>query len=238
MKTTMTILALAAATGIASAGQIFQESFESDPGTSYTLSNQFDDGGFDFFGRYAVPDLSNPARDDFLNGWDGSFGIMGQDHDGDGFSPTQSVMIDNIDITGVSDLSMMLMAGALSSEPDGFMNYEAADGDGMIIWASIDGGSDFMVGRFSPPLGGAGDLYLDSDMDGIGDGPNLTADLADFTFGIAGTGSSLSLRIDMTSTSSFEPLAIDNVRVSGVPTPATLGLLGFAGLAGSRRRRA
>jgi len=233
---TMTILTLAAVAGVANASQVFQESFESTPGASYTLSNEFDDGGFDFFGRYAVPDLSNPARDDFLIGWDGSFGIMGQDHDGDGFAPTQSVMIDNINILGFSSLSMSLFAGALSSEPD-FSNYEAADGDGMVIWANIDGGGDFMIGRFSPPVAGTGDLYLDTDMDGIGDGPNLTSSLADFSFNIAGTGSSLSLRIDMTSTSSFEPLALDNVRVNGVPSPATLGLLGFAGLAGSRRRR-
>ncbi|MBL4698415.1 MAG: PEP-CTERM sorting domain-containing protein [Phycisphaerales bacterium] len=235
---TMTILALAGAAGMANAGQIFQESFEGDPGMSYTFSNQFDDAGFDFFGRYMVPDNSNPARDVFQSGWDGSFGIMGQDHDGDGEAATQSVMIDNIDIFGFTSLSMSMFAGALDSEAAGFFNFEAVDGDGMSIWASIDGGADFMIGRFSPPSSGAGDLYVDADMDGIGDGARPTTDLADFAFNIAGVGSSLDLRIDMTSTSSFEALAIDNIRVNGIPSPATLGLLGMAGLAGSRRRRA
>jgi hypothetical protein len=236
--TVMAIVAAVSAAGLAQAGQVFQESFESAPGATYTMSNQFDDGFFDFFDRYAVPDNINAARDDFQLGWDGQFGIMGQDHDGDGFAPTQSVTIGNIDITGLSGLSMTMSAGALDSEAAGFNNFEAADGDGISIFASIDAGPDVMIGRFSPPASGAGDLYLDTNMDGIGDGVNLTVALADFSFAIAGGGSSLSLRIEMTSTSSFEPIAIDNVRVFGVPTPGALALLGFAGMATTRRRRA
>ncbi len=235
--TAMAIVAAVSAAGLAQA-QVFQESFENAPGTTYTMSNQFDDGFFDFFDRYAVPDNTNAARDDFQVGWDGQFGIMGQDHDGDGFAPTQSVTIGNIDITGLTDLSMTMSAGALDSEAAGFNNFEAADGDGLSIFASIDAGPDVMIGRFSPPASGAGDLYLDTDMDGIGDGARLTVALADFSFAIAGTGSSLSLRIEMTSTSSFEPIAIDNVRVFGVPTPGALALLGIAGMATTRRRRA
>ncbi len=236
--TAMAIVAAVSAAGLAQAGQVFQESFESAPGATYTMSNQFDDGFFDFFDRYAVPDNSNAARDDFQLGWDGGFGIMGQDFDGDGFAPTQSVTISNIDISGLTDLSMTMSAGALDSEAAGFNNYEIADGDGMIIFASIDAGPEIMIGRFSPPASGAGDLYLDDNMDGFGDDIRLTTALADFSFAIAGGGSTLSLRIEMTSTSSFEPLAIDNIRVYGVPTPGALALLGIAGMATTRRRRA
>jgi hypothetical protein len=41
------------------------ESFEVPPGGGYTLSTAFDDGSFDYFDRYAVPDNTNAARDDF-----------------------------------------------------------------------------------------------------------------------------------------------------------------------------
>lgn len=236
-KTFVAVVVAASAAGMANANQVFQESFESAPGTTYTMSNQFDDGFFDFFDRYSVPDNVNAARDDFQVGWDGSFGIMGQDFDGDGFAITQSVTIGNIDITGLTALNMTIAVGALDDEPN-FNNYEAADGDGMMIFATIDAGSDVLIGRFSPPASGAGNLYLDTDFDGVGDGVSLTRALTDFSFAISGTGSSLSLRIEMTSTSSFEMFAIDNVRLDAVPAPAALALLGLAGLAGTRRRRA
>lgn len=208
--------------------QFFQESFESPPGATYTLSNQFDDGSFDFFDRYSVPDNSNAARDDFQNGWDGQWGILGQDHDGDGFDVTQSIDIGGIDITGRSNLQVIVSLGALDSEP-AFDNYEAVDGDGIEIFASVDLQPAVLIGRFAPPeLGGAGtanagDLYLDTDLDGVGDGARLTVDLADFKFPVGSTGGVLDLSIELTSTSSFEPLAVDNVRVT--PEPSSFALI-------------
>jgi len=229
---------------VAQAGTIIhQESFEAAPGAGYTMSNQFDDAGFDFFDRYAVPDNANPARDDFQNGWDGAWGILGQDHDGDGFAPTQSVSIPGVNVGGFTGLSVTMSLGALASEAAGFDNYEAADGDGIEIFATVDAGVRTLVGKFSPPaVGGgrgtanAGDLYVDSDFDGVGDGTRLTPDLADFTFGIADVGNALTIEIELTSTSSFEPLALDNVRVSGVPEPGMIALLIVGGLFATRRR--
>lgn len=227
------VAAIVAAASTTSAQIVYQESFETEPGTSYTLSSEFDDGSFDFFGRYMVPDNDNAARDDFQNGWDGDFGIIGQDHDGEGGSSTQSIFIDGIDISGLSDISMIVSLGALNSEPD-FTNYEA--GNGVRIFAEIDGGGAQLIGEFAPNANGASDLYLDTDGDGIGDGDRLTVDLTDFSFAIAGTGSSLNLQIDLNSDSSFEPLAVDNVRVDAIPAPGALALLGIAGLATRRRR--
>ena len=215
----------------ANAVTIISESFESDPGGTYALSNQFDDAGFNFFDRYVVPDNSNPARDDFQNGWDGDYGILGQDHDGDGFDPTQTITIAGIGISGASGLSITLSVGALASEAAGFDNYEAADNDGIEIYATIDAGTRTFIGSFAPPALSAngavdaGDLYLDTNLDQVGDGTRLTVDLADFTFAIAGTGNSLDIEIELTSTSSFEPLAVDNVRVNQIPEPASLVLL-------------
>ena len=217
----------------ASAGNIATESFETDPGTSYTLSAQFDDGGFDFFDRYLVPETENAARDDFQNGWDGEYGIIGQDHDGDGESPTQSISLNPISITGQTDIAVTVAAGALSSEnaDPAFENYEVANGDGIKIYATIDGGSRDLIGAFAPPVMGsqgtpeAGDLYEDTDLDGFGDGVVLTADLSDHTFPVAGTGDLLVVELELTSTSSFEPIAVDNVRVSAVPEPSSIVLV-------------
>ena len=234
LKATTGLAALIVAAGSASADITFQESFEQAPGSTYTMSNQFDDGGFDFFDRYAVPDNSNGARDDFQIGWDGAFGIIGQDHDGDGFAPTQTVTISGIDISGLTGISVIGSFGALNSEPN-FNNYEV--GDGFRIYANIDNAGRFLIGEFAPNATGGSDLYLDTNGDGIGNGPGLTVDLADFGFAVAGGGSLLDIEIEMTSTSSFEPLALDNIRVDAVPTPGTLALLGLSGLVATRRRR-
>ncbi|MEO1196803.1 MAG: ExeM/NucH family extracellular endonuclease [Pseudomonadota bacterium] len=188
----------------------FQESFEDAPGDGYTLTTAFDDGGFDYFDRYAAPDNSNGARDDFQNGFDGAFAIHAQDLDGEGGPATQSINIDGIDIAGFDNPAVTLALGALFSTQ--FQNYEGDDG--IKIYASVDGGDDVLVGAFAPDA--TSNLALDSDLDGIGDGTQLTADLADFTFSLP-EGSSLDLRIDLTSNASFEPLVVDNVRVDEGP---------------------
>jgi len=86
---------------------LHSESFKSAPsGESYTLTTVFDDGIFDFFDRNAVPDNSNPSHDDFQNGWNGNFDILGQDRDGDDGPATVGINLDPVAITGQSDLGV------------------------------------------------------------------------------------------------------------------------------------
>ena len=247
--TTIASLAmLALVANVAIGANLITESFEADPGATYTLTTEFDDGGFDFWGRYAVPDNSNAARDDFQNGWDGSFGIIGQDHDAEGGPATTLIDINGIDISGAPQVLVTIALGALNSEPM-FANYEAADGDQLEIFGQIDGGGYVLLGGFYPPLEGqgdnqggpqpnAGDLYRDTDSDGIGDGKGLTVDLTDFRFVVPGTGSTFDLQIASTSTDSFEPIAVDNVRIDSVPEPTSVAMLmaGAAMLVGLRKR--
>ncbi len=192
-------------------GPLFEESFEVKPGVNYTLSDPFDDGNFDFFNRFAVPDPENEARDDFSFGWDLEFGILGQDHNGGEGDATRTIALPNIDIGGLTDLEVVVALGALNSEPE-FSNYETEDGDGIRILALIDSAAAFPIGGFAP-RGGASDLYLDSDLDGVGDGPNLTTTLTDFSFPLPFPGNTLAILIELTTTDSFEPLAVDHVRV-------------------------
>jgi hypothetical protein len=222
--------AIALGAPAARAVPIFQESFENPPGSTYTLNTAFDDGEFDYFNRYPVPDNSNAARDDFQNGWDGSFGIQGQDHDGDGGQAT--VSIDTSFVSSAAPTHVFTVSlGALNSEPM-FQNFEAVDGDGIELYF-IDGSLapvlPLLIGAFKPPASGAGDLYQDTDLDGVGDGALLTTTLQDYSFSVPSTFPFFALRIQLTSTSSFESLAVDNIRIDAIPEPGALTLLAIGG---------
>lgn len=208
------------------AAEIHKESFEDPPGSGYALSNQFDDAAFDFFGRYQVPTGGSSGREQFQLGWDGQYGILGQDHSGDGQDATQTVSIPGVLIDGRSNLVVKIAIAARAGEVNGFDNFEGAENDGIEIYVTIDGGARVLIGSFAPPAmsvnGGTnvGDLYLDSDLNQIGEGPRLTSVLSDFVFAVPGTGMSLDVEIEMTSAGSFEIAALDNVRVETVE-PAT-----------------
>ena len=224
--TSETPLDPAAPTGFdVEAEPVFVESFEEAPGDTYTLSNTFDDGLFDFFGRFAVPDDTNVVRDDFQTGFDGDFAILGQDHDGTGLAATQTITIPDIDISALTDPAMTILLGALDNEPE-FQNYQAADNDGIEIFATVDGGARTQIASFAPPADGTGDLREDPDFDGVGTGQTLTTALSEFAFDIPDAGSLLTLEIELTSTASFETLAVDRVVVGEaddlLPPPVNL----------------
>jgi hypothetical protein len=129
--------------------------------------------------------------------------------------------------------------GALNSEPN-FQNFEAADGDGIEVYF-IDGSlapvPPLLIGAFKPPASGAGDLYQDTNLDGVGDGAQLTTSLQDYSFSVPATFPLYALRIELTSTSSFESLAVDNIRIDAIPEPGAISLLAIGGwLIGFRRR--
>ena len=197
----------------------YQESFETQAGTTYTLSSEFNNGSSDFFGRFAVPDNSNTIRRDFQSGFDGGFAIFGQDHDGSGQNKTQTVTIPNLNIEGVRDGRVYLALGARDDQAND--TYELSEGDGIKIFATVDGGTRTLIGEFAPPsVGNAGginqgSLRLDTDGDGIGDGATLTTTLRNYGFNFAETGKLLTVEIELTSTSPFEPLVLDNVRILG-----------------------
>ena len=219
----------------------FQESFEGPPGVTYTLDTAFDDDNFDFFDRYLVPDLSNDARDDF-SGFDGSYAILSQDHDDGNKRPKiVHINIPGIDISGIGAPIVSLLAGALNSEPE-FNNYEHRPNfdqeDGIRIFASIDGGTSTMIGGFRPNDTSQSDLYEDTDLDDIGDGARLTVVMSDFSFPVGGFGNLLDLSIELQSDSSFEPLAIDNIRLVVAPEPTSVMIvLGLCGILLAMRRR-
>lgn len=187
------------------------ESFE-NAGEGFILNTAFDDGSLDFFDRFAAPDANNAARDDF-SGFDGNFAIFGQDHDSEG-PATVSIEIPNINIEGETDLVLSGLFGALDDEPQ-TGRYEAPQGDGIEIFISVDGGQQTKIAAFAPN-DDASDLYEDTNLDGIGDGERLTVELSEFSFPFNVTGSLLNVSIQLTSTASFEPLVVDDIRIMAV----------------------
>lgn len=186
-----------------------QESFESTSG--YNLSNTFDDGYFSFFGKYNVPDYNNEARNDAIIGWEGDYGILGQNFSESGYSDIQEITIENIDISEFLSYQISISVAALNSEPQN-NNYEI--GDGIKIYSQVDNNPTVLIAEFAPNSTGQSDLYLDTDSDGIGDGEKLTRELQTFTFSKnALVGSELDIIISMSSNDGFELLAVDNIRV-------------------------
>ncbi len=186
---------------------VFTESFESAPGTTYTLSANAFDAGFDYFDRFDIGFFTGgPA----YTGVDGSYFIAGQDINGaDGVGAgnyTGEIFIDNIDITGLSDVGVSGLFGAESIE-----NFDEIDG--IRIYATVDGGTETLIGAFENSGGFNTPLFQDLDLDGTGEGQQLSNVLSDFTFLLGTTGADLGLRIVMDSDSGFEDLAVDNIRV-------------------------
>ena len=212
----------------------YSQSFEGAPGTGYTLIGDTGDyvvpppsgvGStiYAYFGRFASPDTVAVGRKDFTSGFDGGFAIHGQNHSADAFgngaNPVRTVEIDPINIQGRQDLSAYFSLGADSAEP-AFQDWNNTDG--ISIYATIDSGERVLIGQFRPS-NIKGDLKLDTNLDGVGDGVTLHAGaLQDFAFNVPGTGSSLKLDVEVTSTAGFQAWTVDNVRVDG--TQAATGL--------------
>jgi endonuclease/exonuclease/phosphatase family metal-dependent hydrolase len=192
------------------------ESFESPPGETYTLNpEEVNDGGFDYFGRFAAPDPSNVHRDDF-SGFHGEFAVYGEDHDGRGDPATVTIEIPDIDVAGFANFEL---TGNFAAFDDDFNDFEASQGDGIEVFVAVDGGELMKIGGFAPDATGTSGLLEDTDLDGIGDGAALTTTLAEFSFDFTASGSLLDVILALTSTDSQEHWAVDNFRLTAATVP-------------------
>jgi len=192
---------------------LLQETFETDGnGTRYTTSiAEFSDGSGDFFTR---TDGSNIGSFYNVSGQMGSFYFAAMDIDGEGANIPVSLTISNIDISGFSNLSF---SGLFAEDDDG-SNEDWDLLDYVHIFYSIDGGAEQNLLWFeSVPDGDSFNAVPaeDTNFDGDGDGTNLTATFQEFTKAIAGTGSSLTIRIEFFLDSGDEDISIDEILVTG-----------------------
>jgi MYXO-CTERM domain-containing protein len=232
MNKIIAISAAAALAGTASAAITVNGSVESfDNVNDVTISSGlFSDGSGDFL-------VIDPAqRGSFVEyfGGDGSY-LHGMDLDGENATLPVTVDFATIDISGFTDLALSV---DLAEDDDG-TSQDWDVSDFVSFRASIDGGSfvDILnIENDGSQFNSA--PFIDGDFDGTGEGAEITSTFANFAASIAGTGSTLDLRVVLQLDSGDEDIAIDNVAVTGVPTPGAAGLLGVAGLAAARRRRA
>lgn len=231
MKFVLSFAAVAALAGSASAGITVNGDVESfDNINDVTISSGlFTDGSGDFL----VIDPTSRGAFVNYNGADNSY-LHGMDLDGEGDSLPIIVELATIDITGFTGLQLLVDL-AEDEASDGNEDWDASDF--VSFEASIDGGAFFNI----LDIANNGDTFnsaafIDTDFDGIGDGAEITDTFQTFSAAIAGSGSTLDLRIVLSLDSGDEDIAIDNIAV--IPAPGAAGLLGLAGLAAARRRRA
>ncbi|MBU3029228.1 ExeM/NucH family extracellular endonuclease [Paracoccus marinaquae] len=191
---------------------LHEEDFETDGnGTRYTTSvTEFSDGSGDYFTR---TDGSTIGSFVAFGGISGASYFAAQDLDGEGGPASASLTLAPIDITGATDLTITGLF-AEDAASDGAQDWDA---DALVhIEASIDGGPWVKVLQFASQGATNSQPGLDSDFDGIADGPALTDAFTAFGASIAGSGASLSLRITAENLEAGdEDIAFDLLRVSG-----------------------
>ena len=172
--------------------------------------NGDNDGGGDFSFRSNQPnDGSLGTYPVFFTGLQG-FGWLAEDTDAisGGASTIETLNWTGIDITGQTTLEFSGLFGAYD-QSTGLYRWEASEF--ISVQVQIDGGGFTEILRFeSDDAGGAsGDMRVDTNGDGVGDGALLTTAMQEITASISGTGSVLDLRLEFTTSSANENLASD-----------------------------
>ena len=200
---------------------IYTEGFETDGnGTRYTTSvPDFSDGFYDFFTR---TDGSNVGPDYVVSGTSGAYMFAAQDTNGDGQPTTLTLQIDNIDIVGVTDLGF---SGLFAEDDDG-ANQDWDENALVYVEARIDDGAWVKILQFASQGATNTEPGLDTDFDGVADGPALTSAFTEFSAAIAGTGAELDLRITIENLESGdEDIAFDDLTVTGTPGATEVDVL-------------
>ncbi|QMU64069.1 MAG: T9SS type A sorting domain-containing protein [Flavobacteriaceae bacterium] len=233
---------LAVLTGYAQT-TLYSESFEAAPsGTTYTVQPSFfNDLGQDYLIR-ATPATAAAWTTSTYTGQNGSNILAIEDVDGSGGPCDQEACLltgdssipnppartdveiaqittASITISSHTLTSLKLLIGATGSSYE-LYNETTARPDYVQITYSVDGGAYQQLGLFTG--NGSGQLSQDTNGDDIGDGTALGVALTEFTFDISGiSGSTLQIKINISSNAGNEEIAIDNLRVEGNATTST-----------------
>jgi len=133
----------------------------------------------------------------------------------------QTIVWSGISIAGKSNLSFKGLFAAYNTP--GWQNKlftPIENIDFLIVEYNIDGAGWQLLGAIHPdasaPGGLSGQLREDTNNDGLGDGTLLSRNATEFTWGIAGTGTNMSLRIRVRADAGgTQEFAFDNFRIFG-----------------------
>jgi hypothetical protein len=177
----------------------------------YTTSvPEFTDGSFDYFIRTDGSDFSGGVN--FTN-TDGNF-FAAQDIDGEGAILPVELNIINIDISNLTNLEFSI---DLAEDDDG-SNEDWDEPDYVHIYYTVDGGIEQNLIWIESEVssGSNGKPRIDTNFDDVGDGAEITDTFTTFTESIAGTGTSMDIRIEFRLDSGDEDIALDNISVCGI----------------------
>ena len=230
MSKVIVMAALAAAAGVAQAGDLYLQTFDAQ-GVGYSTSvTEFSDGNGDFFTQ--TDGTSNIGSFVNYSGADGSF-FAGMDLDGEGAGLPLELTTSTFNIDGASNLQFAI---DLAEDDDG-SNQDWDDSDYVTVEYSIDGGLWTTI------------FDIESGVTGFNNEPMVngvavTDAFSTFNADLSGlSGSTMAIRLVWNLNAGDEDLAIDNIRLTGdiavVPLPtAALAGIGMLGLmAGARMRR-
>jgi len=198
------------------------ENFEGGSGQFSTPDGTGSDGDEDYF---AVVNNSNTDRSYTNVQGTNYFGAQDiNDSDAIGKTPGR-VLFEDIDISGKTGLSFSAYFAEQRPEASGDDDIDASD-FALIEYQIDNGGFQNLLGFQNDGTTFNTTFLEDTNFDGTGDGSQLETEFAQFTKGIAGTGSLLDLRFTISVDSGDEDFAFDSVKVTAVPEPTSLLLFG------------
>jgi len=238
MKKILTLVGVALfalSSNAVNASIVLTETFD-DSSQFETSTPFFADTFGDFFG------LTGGTTDDFggattppgvkaYTGFTGSI-LTGQDLDGEGATLPITVLWEDLPIAGETGLTFSGDFAEFFDAPG-----DIDEGDQLFVEAQIDDGGFITILEFTPgsftSTGGPSNGFFELGAATLGSAAQ------NFTAAIAGTGTTLDLRLTVDLNSGDEDFAVDNFIVAGtnVPEPSSIALLGLVGLAGIVRRR-
>jgi len=187
--------------------------FESAGGYTTSIS-EFTDGDADYFLRTDGSDISTSVEFSNLLG---SYFFAAMDIDGEGASLPVEINIENIDISGLGELTFGIY---LAEDVAANEEEDWDDSDYVHIYYDIDNSGTFKDLLFIENDGSQYNSapYIDTDFNGTGDGTEITSVFTPFTAGIVGTGNDLDIKIVFYLNSGDEDIALDNIQILG-PDP-------------------
>ncbi|MCK5028233.1 MAG: T9SS type A sorting domain-containing protein [Bacteroidales bacterium] len=189
---------------------VYTLDFESAGGYTTTIT-ELSDNSADYFIR---SDGSNIGSWVEFTNMQGSWFFGAMDIDGDQPTLPVELNIDDIDITGITSLGFSIMM----AEDDDGTNQDWDDADYVHIQYDIDNSGTFTDLIWISGIDGVetfnNEPSVDADFDGFGDGAIfVTSDFKSFTNAIAGTGTTIDIKIIFNLDSGDEDIAIDDIKI-------------------------